>query len=41
MTETAIILRWSPPENANGILLNYQVIYQGYSLSANRSGQVS
>ena len=28
VTETTIALYWSPPENANGVLLDYQVIYQ-------------
>ena len=36
VTETTIALYWSPPENANGVLLDYQVIYQ-----ANQNSDVS
>ena len=36
VTETTIALYWSPPENANGVLLGYQVIFQ-----ANQNSDVS
>lgn len=36
VTTTTIALNWSPPENTNGILLGYQVIFQ-----ANQNSDVS
>ena len=36
VTATTIALYWSPPENANGVLLGYQVIFQ-----ANQNSDVS
>ena len=27
LNETAVMLVWSPPDNPNGILIEYQVIY--------------
>ena len=30
LNETAVRLVWSPPDNPNGIIIEYQVIYYGY-----------
>lgn len=31
LNETAVRLVWSPPDNPNGVILGYQVIYFGYT----------
>ena len=28
--ETSVLLRWSKPNDANGVILGYQVFYYGY-----------
>jgi hypothetical protein len=33
VVNNSVIVKWGPPLNENGILLGYQVIYQGEEVS--------